>query len=80
MSDLEIFVAASWAATRHTATMWWDVVTEANEMLCNITRTILSYQNKLSKMLIFEERRVLERQKYRPRSLISAFYNKIKGI
>ena len=69
MSDLENFVAASGAASRHTAMMWWDVVTEANKMLCNISRRILSYQKKLSKMSIFEEIQVLERQKYRPRSL-----------
>ena len=57
MSDLENFVAASWAALRLTAMMWPYVVTEANIMLCNISRRILSYEKKLSKMLILKKYR-----------------------
>ena len=73
MSDLEIFAAASWAASRHTATMWWDTVMEVTIILCNIKRRILSYRKQLSNTSIFKDIHDLMHQKYRPRSL-AIFY------
>ena len=70
MSDLEIFVAASWAALRHTAKMWWDTVMEATKILCNIRRRILSYRKQLSNMSMIKEIDDLQHQKYRLRSLV----------
>ena len=70
MSDLEIFVVASCAALRHTATMWWDTVMEATKILCNIRRRILSYRKQLRNKSMFKEIHDLQHQKYRLRSLV----------